>query len=76
MPQSTLALESSLTAYQAGAVDFLNVITNFTTILDYETSYFEELANYQKSLARLEEVTGVPLIAPAAAEAPKEVRKP
>jgi outer membrane protein TolC len=61
VPQSTLALESGLAAYQVGSLDFLSLITNFTNVLDYEVNYYEELANFQKSLARLEEITGVEL---------------
>ena len=61
MPQSTLALESGLAAYQVGSLDFLSLITSFTNVLDYEVNYYEELANFQKSLARLEEITGVEL---------------
>jgi len=61
VPQSTLALESALAAYQVGSVDFLSLMTNFTTVLDYEVSYYLELANYQKALARLEEITGLEL---------------
>ncbi|MBI1983026.1 MAG: TolC family protein, partial [Acidobacteria bacterium] len=62
LPQSTLALESSLASYETGAIDFLNVLSNFTTVLDYELGYHEQLAAHQKSLARLEELTGLELI--------------
>lgn len=75
VPQSSLALESSMSAYQVGNVDFLTVIGNFTTVLNYETDYYRELANYQTSLARMEALTGTNLtsaqqlpIAPAATE--------
>jgi len=61
VPQSTLALESSLAAYQVGKLDFLSMVTNFTTVLDYELGYYEELSNFQKALARLEVTTGVEL---------------
>ncbi len=61
VPQSSLALESSMSAYQVGNVDFLTVIGNFTTVLNYETDYYRELANYQTSLARMEELTGADL---------------
>ena len=61
VPQSTLALESALASYQTGALDFLSLISNFTSVLDYETAYYEELANYQKALARIQEITGVEL---------------
>lgn len=70
VPQSRLALESALAAYQTGTLDFLNVLSSFTTILDYELNYYEELANYQKALARLEEITGVALTAQTATAAP------
>jgi len=61
VPQSMLALESALAAYQVGSLDFLSLITNFITVLDYEISYYEELANHQKALARIEEITGLEL---------------
>ena len=61
VPQSSLALESSMSAYQVGNVDFLTVLGNFTTVLNYETDYYRELANYQISLARMEALTGVEL---------------
>ena len=62
VPQSTLALESSLASYEVGAIDFLNVLSNFTTVLDYELGYHEQLAMHEKALARLEELTGLTLI--------------
>jgi hypothetical protein len=30
-------------------------------VLDYEVAYYEELANYQQALTRLEEITGIEL---------------
>ena len=61
VPQSNMALESSLSTYETGSVDFLSVITNFTTVLDYEMNYYDEALNYQLALSRLEEMTGQPL---------------
>jgi len=58
VPQSSLALESSLSSYQVGSVDFLTVLSNFSTILNYEVDYYRELANYQSALARLESLVG------------------
>ena len=57
-PQSSLALESSLAAYEAGTVDFLSVLTNLATVLEYEMNYHEEELNYLQALTRLEELTG------------------
>jgi len=62
VPQSRLALESSLTSYETGATDFQAVLGNFTTILDYELNYHQQLANHEKAMARLEELTGLNLI--------------
>ena len=62
VPQSSLTLESSVSSYETGAVDFLNVLGNFTTLLDYELSYKQQVANHQKALARLEELTALSLI--------------
>jgi cobalt-zinc-cadmium efflux system outer membrane protein len=61
VPQANLALESSLSTYETGTVDFLSVLTNFTVVLDYEMSYFDEALNYALALSRLEEMTGQPL---------------
>lgn len=62
LPQARLALESSMASYQTGRVDFLSVMTNFGTVLEYEMSYFEELAAYHTAVSRLEEMTGTPLV--------------
>jgi outer membrane protein TolC len=61
IPQASLALESGLASYQTGAVDFLSVLMNFTTMVEYELNYHEEVLNYFLALARLEEMTGVDL---------------
>jgi len=62
LPQARLALESSMASYQTGAVDFLSVVTNFATVLEYEMTYFDELASYHTAVSRLEEMTGTPLV--------------
>ena len=62
LPQARLALESSMASYQTGRVDFLSVLTSFGTVLEYEMSYFDELASYHTAVSRLEEMTGTPLV--------------
>lgn len=62
LPQARLALESSMASYQTGAVDFLSVLTNFGTVLEYEMTYFGELATYHAAVSRLEEMTGTPIV--------------
>jgi len=66
VPQSSLALESSMASYQVGNVDFLSLLSNFTTLLDYETDYYRQLADYQTALARIEVLTGVDVTGPQA----------
>jgi|SRR5215469_4992257 len=61
VPQSSLTLESSMASYEVGTVDFLTILENFTTVLDYEVNYYRELSNYQMALARLEPLVGVEL---------------
>ncbi len=70
VPQASLTLESSMSAYEVGNVDFTTVLGNFGNVLDYETNYYRELANYQTALARMEplvgeELTSLPPLAPA-----------
>ena len=58
VPQSSLALESSMASYQVGKVDFLSLLANFTTVLNYETDYYRQLADYLTAIARIESLTG------------------
>jgi cobalt-zinc-cadmium efflux system outer membrane protein len=62
LPQARLALESSMASYQTGAVDFLSVLTNFGSVLEYEMTYFDELTAFHVAVSRLEEMTGTPLV--------------
>jgi outer membrane protein TolC len=62
IPQANLALESSLASYETGAVDFLAVLMNNVTVVEYEMNYYEEMQNFYLALSRLEEMTAVPLI--------------
>jgi outer membrane protein, heavy metal efflux system len=61
VPQASLALESSMSAYEVGNVDFLTMLANFTTVLDYEVDYYRELSDYQTALARMEPLVGMDL---------------
>ena len=61
VPQSSLALESSMSAYEVGKLDFLSMLTNFIDVLNYEANYYQELANFQIALARLEPLVGAEL---------------
>ena len=65
VPQSSLALESSMAAYQVGNVDFLSLLANFTTLWSYETDYYRQLADYQTALAGIELLTGCDVTGPS-----------
>ncbi len=60
--QSSLTLESSISSYETGGVDFLNVLSNFLAVIDSELDQHEQVRNHEKALARLEEVTGLNLL--------------
>lgn len=62
IPQASLALESSLASYETGAVDFLTVIMNYITVVEYEMNYYQELQSFFLALSRLEEMTTIKLI--------------
>lgn len=62
LPQARLALESSISSYQTGTVDFLSVLTNFGSVLEYEMSYVEQLVDLYAAASRLEEMAAVPVL--------------
>lgn len=61
LPQARLALESSITSYESGSVDFLSVLTNFAAVLHYETSHVGEVMNIHMATSQVEELTGAAL---------------
>ncbi len=63
LPQARLTVESSLAAYETGGVDFLSILNNQTAALDYEMDYHEQMLNYHLAITRMEEVTGMDLMA-------------
>ncbi len=62
LPQARLALESSIADYEVGSVDFLTLLTNFITVLNYEVSHEEQRARHHQALARLESLVGTEFI--------------
>ncbi len=61
IPQSSLSLESAISAYEVGKVDFLTLLDNLVTLLNYELSYYEQLSNLEKAIAALEPFVGINL---------------
>ena len=58
VPQSSL---SAIAGYEVGKVDFLTLLDNLVTLLNYELSYYEQLSNEEKAVAALEPLVGVTL---------------
>ena len=61
IPQSSLSLESAIASYEVGKVDFLTLLDNIVTLLNYELSYYEQLSNVEKAVASMEPLVGVGL---------------
>ena len=58
IPQATLSLESAIAGYEVGKVDFLTLLDNLISLLNDELRYYEEIVNFEKAVAQLEEITG------------------
>ncbi len=61
IPQSSLSLESAISGYEVGKVDFLTLLDNLVTLLNYELGYYEQLSNTEKAIAALEPLVGLDL---------------
>jgi len=58
IPQARQSLESALAGYTVDKVDFLTLLDNQVTLLNWEIKERRELAYYEQNLARLENVVG------------------
>ena len=56
--QAQSALESALSAYSTGTLDFLNLLDSLRTLLHVRLGYVEQQSNYQQTLAALERSVG------------------
>lgn len=61
IPQATLTFKSSQATYGVGKVDFLTLLNNLLTLQDNELELHSEIAQHEKAMAKLEEITGVTL---------------
>ena len=58
IPQGRAALASATSSYQSARVEFLTVLDNQATLLNYEMEYFRLLTEFATMLAELEEMVG------------------
>tara|TARA_R110002126_G_scaffold3477_2_gene19835 strand:+ start:31389 stop:32669 length:1281 start_codon:yes stop_codon:yes gene_type:complete len=61
IPQAEESLESSLAGYQNGNVDFLSLLDSELTLFQFRLDYNRFLADYYKTIAELEALTGTEL---------------
>ncbi len=53
LKQAELSLESAIAQYRVGRVDFQTLVTAWRRLLDQRAALHEQLANYEKALARV-----------------------
>jgi outer membrane protein TolC len=58
LPQARLAVQSAVSNYQVGKVDFLSLLESETVLLKYQLAYEEQLVNLNKTTSMISEVTG------------------
>lgn len=68
-PQSALAFESSLAAYQNGKIDFQSLAASLDSLLDTEVSTYRQQANRFAAIAQMESYTGEAITAGSAQNA-------
>jgi len=60
-PQARSAFQSGLASYQSNKQDFQAVLTAFLDVLHLDEEYWQNLAEYETAIARLEQITGLSL---------------
>jgi len=60
IPQAQAAVESALSAYRVGEVDYMTLLSNQTTVNRFEIERVRLAAEYQASVAGIEALTGGP----------------
>ena len=60
-PQSRSEFRAGLAAYQSNKQDFQAVLTAFLDVLQLDENYWQNLAEYETAIARLEQMTGLAL---------------
>jgi len=58
IPQARASLDSAMAGYEVGSIDFLALLDSQITLFDYQLSYYQVLADYEKDLAEIEAVVG------------------
>jgi outer membrane protein TolC len=62
IPQAEQSLKAAEIGYQAGQVDFLNLIDSQRILLDFQLAYYRSVADFGINLSELERVIGTELL--------------
>jgi outer membrane protein TolC len=60
-PQARSGFQAGLAAYQSGKHDFQALLTAFLDVLHLDEDYWQNFAEYETAIARLEQLTGLSL---------------
>ncbi len=60
-PQSRSEFQAALAAYQSNKQDFQALLAAFLDVLRFDEEYWQNVAEYQTAIARLEQITGLSL---------------
>ncbi len=60
-PQSQSAFQAALAAYQSNKQDFQALLAAFLDVLRFDEEYWQNVAEYETAIARLEQMTGLSL---------------
>ena len=61
IPQALATYQAGLASYQTGALDFESLFSTFMDVLNFDAEYWKTLMDHETALARIEQITGVPL---------------
>ncbi len=68
IPKNSQGVEAAISSYSAGGGEIITVISLSKAMLDYETLYWEQFAEREKALARLESILEAPAAVPGGDE--------
>jgi len=61
IPQALATYQAGLASYQTGTLDFESLFSTFMDVLNFDGEYWKTLMEHESALARIEQITGVPL---------------
>jgi cobalt-zinc-cadmium efflux system outer membrane protein len=61
LPQARAEFQAGIAAYQNNRQDFQALLASFLDVLKLDEEYWQALSEHETALARIEEVTGLPL---------------